>query len=155
MALAQLKEENIQPQKILDMGTGSGILALAAHKLWNMPTIGIDNDPESIIVSNRHADFNNIQLGPGTVQFACGDGFAANLCRQETPYDLISANILAGPLKTMAKDLASCLTNDGTVILSGILREQADDVLKTYEAQNLTLKHRIDIDDWATLVLKM
>ncbi|MGB0719802.1 MAG: 50S ribosomal protein L11 methyltransferase [Bdellovibrionales bacterium] len=150
-AMLDLKDQGLCPWNILDMGTGSGILALAAWKLWKTPVLGIDNDDESVRVSKRHQGFNAI---PDEVVFECGDGFAAQAVGRKKPFELIIANILAGPLKEMAADLAAVVDDNGYVILSGILNEQAEDVLKTYAGQNLILRQHIKIKDWSTLILQ-
>ncbi len=154
LALQDLKEDGVCPWNVLDMGCGSGILAIAAWKLWKTPVLAVDNDAECIRVTLRHADFNGIKTGAAALDTACGDGFATQAVQSRKPFDLIIANILAGPLIEMAPALKAVLDVNGYAVLSGMLREQADDVLKVYEGCKTTLKRRYDIDEWSTLVLQ-
>ena len=96
---------------------------------------------------------NGVNNSASGMTCEAGDGFQTPLCQQKQPYDLIIANILAGPLIEMAADLKAVSDKPGTVILSGMLRTQANDVLNTYEAQGFTCEKQIDIDKWSTLVL--
>ncbi len=154
LALHDLKDDGVCPWNVLDMGCGSGILAIAAWKLWKTPVLAVDNDAECIRVTLRHADFNGIKAGAAALDTACGDGFATPALQSRNPFDLIIANILAGPLIEMAPALKEVLDVNGYVVLSGMLREQADDVLKVYEGHKIALKRRYDIDEWSTLVLQ-
>ena len=153
-AMLDLKGAGICPWNVLDMGTGSGILAVAAWKLWKTPIAAVDIEDESIRVSERHADLNGVKVGDGVLSLEAGDGFSAKLAQDKKPYELVIANILAGPLIVMAADLAAVLDKPGYVILSGMLNEQAADVLAAYEAQGLSLQDRYDIGEWSTLVLR-
>lgn len=128
-AMLALQEAGIHPRRILDMGTGSGILAVAAAKLWSVPVLAVDIDPESVIVAARHAAANGTGTAITAVQ---GDGFAAPAVAERGLYDLILANILAGPLIVMAPDLAEYMAPGGHFILSGLLDEQEDDVAGAY-----------------------
>jgi ribosomal protein L11 methyltransferase len=147
---------------ILDMGTGSGILAIAAWHLCDKdalknPIIGIDIDEESIRVANLHkaANISMTDLQDDDIIFAAGDGYHTALSRQYAPYDLIIANILARPLVMMAPDLKQSLAPQGHVILSGLLMEQAEMVLDAHKAQGLIEKHRITHGEWVTLWLSV
>lgn len=153
IAMLDLKSAGQCPWNVLDMGTGSGILAIAAWKLWQTPITAIDNDAESIRVTRRYQDINGVKDGKGAMQTETGDGFSSPLCQRRAPYDLIIANILAGPLKEMAPDLKAVSDENGYVILSGMLHTQADEVLSVYEGLGFSKKDRIDIDKWSTLVL--
>jgi ribosomal protein L11 methyltransferase len=136
----------------LDMGCGSGILAIAITKIWNnIPVIAIDIDPESIIVTKRHALMNGASA---FIQAEAGDGYRVPLVPQHAPYDLIAANILANPLIEMAPDLAENLKTGGFCVLSGLLARQKDDVVRAHEAQGLKLVHAEEIGDWRALVLQ-
>ncbi len=153
-AMLYLQDLGQCPWNVLDMGTGSGILAIAAWKLWKTPVLAIDNDTESVRVTKHHADLNNVRIGK--MDFSCeeGDGFAAEIVQQKKPYDLIIANILASALKEMVADLIAVSDENGYIILSGILNEQADDVIETYEAfDGCTLHKKITYGDWTTLIM--
>lgn len=150
LAMEWLKEQGVCPWNILDMGTGSGILAIAAWKLWKTPVLAVDNDEEAVRVADNHRVLNVV---PDELRCAHGDGFAASIVDQKAPYELIIANILAGPLKDMAGDLAAVCDDNSYVILSGILNSQAESVITVYAAQGLVLKQHTQHDEWSTLVL--
>ncbi len=154
LALQELKDQGLCPWNVLDMGCGSGILAIAAWKLWKTPVLGVDIEDEAINVTARHCNANGVKIGSASLSCGQGDGFAATSVQNRKPFDLIIANILAGPLKDMAGDMKTVLDENGFVILSGMLNEQADDVLKSYEDLGLKLKQRYDLDEWSTLVLQ-
>lgn len=153
-AMLDLKGKGVCPWNILDMGTGSGILALAAWKLWKAPILAVDNDPESVIVTERHAQMNGVKIGDGMLTCACGDGFHTPEVSKKKPYELILANILAGPVIEMAPALNRVLDVNGYCVLSGMLREQSDLVASAYEGEGMTLKNRYDIGEWTTLVMQ-
>ncbi len=153
-AMLDLKGKGACPWNILDMGTGSGILAIAAWKLWKSPVLGIDNDAESIVVTKRHAQMNGVNLGKTSLTCECGDGFNTPSVDRQKPYELILANILAGPVIEMASTLCSVLDDNGYAVLSGMLIEQADLVASAYEGEGLTLRKRYDIGEWSTLVMQ-
>lgn len=147
-ALLSLKGEGFAPRTVLDMGTGSGILAIAARRLWDVPVLATDIDEESVIVAARHAQMNGID----DMTCLAGDGFAVPQVRDGAPYDLIIANILAGPLIAMAADLCAVLR--GKVVLSGMLEEQADEVRSAYEARGCRLVSAFPQAPWTTLLLE-
>lgn len=135
----------------LDMGCGSGILALAMARTWKIPVIATDIDEESV----RVARFNTRRNGVGDlVECFPGDGFKTRRVRQAAPYDVICANILARPLCSMARDLSRTLAPGGRVILAGLLNRQEPMVLAAYRMQGLHLERRIRLAPWSTLVLK-
>jgi ribosomal protein L11 methyltransferase len=129
-----------------DIGTGSGILAIAAAKSLCLPVVASDIDPGSVRVARHHARRNGVARW---VRFACGAGAGPS-----RGHDLVFANILARPLMLMARDLARIMAPGGSVILSGLLRRQEAGVLAAYRAQHLRLEVRIVIDGWATLTLR-
>jgi ribosomal protein L11 methyltransferase len=134
----------------LDMGCGSGILALGMAKLWHTRTTGIDIDPVSARVATRNAALNQVSR---YTSFAAADGYRAELVRKRAPFDLIAANILARPLTKMAPWLAKNLAPDGIAVLSGLLVSQERRVLAAHRMQGLRLVSRIRIHGWSTLVL--
>lgn len=154
LAMLDLKEDGVCPWNVLDMGTGSGILALAAWKLWQTPVLAVDNDAEAVRVAALHQEINGVASGAAAMICAAGEGFAAPVVQEKKPFDLIIANILAGPLCDMALDLAAVSDENGYVILSGILTEQAEKVLQSYEPHGLRLVKRYDIGEWSTLTLQ-
>jgi ribosomal protein L11 methyltransferase len=153
-AMLHLKNQGVCPWNVLDMGTGSGILAIAAYKLWKTPVLAVDNDAEAVRVAARHCTFNQAPMDTTGVTCDCGDGFKTESVQQKQPFDLIIANILAGPLKDMAEELASVSDDNGYVVLSGILDEQAESVIASYAAQGMALRKKLSFEGWSTLILQ-
>ena len=153
-AMLDLKGKGACPWNTLDMGSGSGILAIAAWKLWKSPVLAIDNDEEATIVAMRHRDMNAVPSDSKGMLCDTGDGFHAPIVQQKKPFDLIIANILAPTLKEMVADLKTVSDENGYVILSGILTEQAADVFTVYQAIGFELIKREDIGEWSTLTLR-
>jgi len=149
LALSQLAKRR-SFSRLLDMGCGSGILALGAAKLWNRPTIGVDIDPVSIAVARENAEHNKARH---LTRFAAGDGYNCNLVRHHAPFDLIVANILARPLMRMASSLEENLAPKGIAVLSGLLATQERMVLSAHHMQGLRLVSRICQSGWNTLIL--
>lgn len=150
MALDKLSE-NHTFKNGLDMGCGSGILALGMVKIWpGMRVAAVDIDPESIVVTERHAAMNG---AAGLIEMQADDGYAAPLAKNNAPYDLIVANILAGPLIEMAGDLNAVLLPGGYAVLSGLLARQEADVTAAHAALGLVLTDKIELGDWRALVL--
>lgn len=119
------------PASVLDMGCGSGILAVGAAKLWPKAKLAaVDNDVESVRVTKAHAKVNKIKL-----QAEAGDGYKTPLVKKAGPFDLVLANILAEPLIKMAPAAAKAVKKGGHIILAGLLEEQEKAVLKAYRAQ--------------------
>lgn len=152
--LARMKDMGIKPKHILDMGTGSGILAIGAYRLWKKPVLAVDNDPESVRVSCRHRTMNKIPAGENGLSCACGDGYKTRKVKQLKPFDLVIANILAGPLIDMAPELAGVLKSKGYVILSGLLRDQEKAVLEAHKKHGMKKIARIVHDDWCAILLQ-
>ncbi|MDF3023962.1 MAG: ribosomal protein methyltransferase [Alphaproteobacteria bacterium] len=149
VAFEQIAKEH-QVKNALDMGCGSGILAIAIQKIWpGAKLTAIDIDPESVIVTNRHADMNGV-----TLQAAAGDGYKTPLSIQNAPYDLVGANILAGPLIAMSGDLYNALKPGGFAVLSGLLKRQQQDVTDAHLKAGLKLIGSIPDGDWAALIFQ-
>ncbi len=153
-AMLDLKGKGACPWNILDMGTGSGILAIAAWKLWKSPILAVDNDEESVRVAARHAEMNGVALSKSAMTCDCGDGFNTPSVSKQKPYELILANILAAPVIEMAPNLVKVLDDNGYCVLSGMLVEQAHLVASAYEGEGLTLKKQYDIGEWSTLIMQ-
>lgn len=134
----------------LDMGCGSGILALAMAKLWCVNVTAVDIDPVSVKVARGNATKNRLTR---FLRWGAGDGYHATLARKHAPYDIIVANILARPLMKMAKQLAAVLDKNGYAVLSGLLVSQERMVLAAHQRQGLKLAYRIRQNGWSTLVL--
>jgi ribosomal protein L11 methyltransferase len=154
-ALDLLVNNDFQYTNIVDVGTGTGLLAFAAMALWpKAKCIAIDIDPVAIDVARDNAAINRVALGhgPGELLLAVADGMDSPLLAARAPFDLIIANILAGPLIELAEDFAKALGPRGTVILAGLLDTQADAVIAAYEKLGLTLRDR-GSGEWPVLVL--
>ena len=142
---------------VADIGTGTGLLAFAALHLWPRAyATASDIDPVAVEISQANARANDVPLGRGQGQLAlytaAGIDHPAILTR--APYDLLIANILAGPLIELAPALCAQVEEGGTILLAGLLREQADAVLTAYRAQGMRLAERTDRGDWPTLRLR-
>lgn len=152
LAMEKLHAQGFAPRTYLDMGTGSGILAIAAMKRWpDITGLAVDNDPECIVVTDRHRDFNHID--PARIHSFVSEGFDDPRVQQDAPYDLVIANILAAPLIAMAADLAKATAQDGYLILSGLLITQKDEVFAAYAQQGMTLIEAATRDEWSILTL--
>jgi ribosomal protein L11 methyltransferase len=136
--------------RVLDMGTGTGILAMAAAKRWRRRVIARDIDPESVRVAAHNARRNGVA---GLMDVARSAGYRERGVEKHCGYDIVLANILARPLERMARDLAHVLAPDGVAILSGLLTSQESGVLAAHRLRRLRLKQRVVIDGWATLVV--
>ena len=150
-ALASKKFHNI-----LDLGTGTGLLAFAALSLWPKARgTASDIDPISIEVSTGNARINAVPLGigEGALKLVVADGMASPDLADRAPYDLIIANILAQPLIDMAANIVGGLAEGGTLILSGLLVTQAPSVIAAYRAQGMRLSQDSHHGDWGVLVL--
>lgn len=136
----------------LDMGCGSGILAIAMTKLWPAIRVNaVDIEEESVVVSKRHAMMNGAEK---SITAECGDGYNTQLAQSGAPYDVVAANILANPLIEMAPQLAKALRPGGFAVLSGLLARQEADVVAAHEKAGLKLIDAEKIADWRALVLQ-
>ncbi|MFC7499121.1 50S ribosomal protein L11 methyltransferase [Enterovirga sp. GCM10030262] len=157
MALDRLKSGGINFADILDLGTGTGLLAFSALKLWPAAKVAAsDIDPVSIEVTQENAGINDIALGRarGQVELAVAPGMEHGRLKARAPYDLLIANILAGPLIDLAPSVARAVAPGGRLILAGLLDHQADKVASAYRRQGLMLSFRIDRGEWPTLVMR-
>jgi ribosomal protein L11 methyltransferase len=145
LALGALYDQGLLPACVLDLGSGSGILSIAAASLWRHAKItAIDNDPEAIKVTTEYAALNH-----------CTQNIICILADHPKggPYDLIVANILAGPLRDLAGDIVAVLSPHGTIILSGLLESQCHDVIAAYTPFGLRVTSQTVLEDWVTLVI--
>jgi ribosomal protein L11 methyltransferase len=141
------------PRQILDMGCGSAILAMAAARLWpSSCIIAADNDPVAVRVALKNRVLNKI--APARMRLAVSQGVRSRMVCNNAPYSLVLANILAGPLSRMARNLAPRLKSDGWLVLSGILSTQAVNVEAAYRAQKMRVWHRICLGEWVTIVMR-
>jgi len=153
-ALDKLEREEAAFSNIADIGTGTGLLAFAALALWpEAKCIATDIDSKAVEVARDNAAINGVKLGHGAGELllAEADGMSSPLLSARAPFDLIIANILAGPLIELAADFAEALAPRGTVMLAGLLDTQADAVIRAYEEHGLTLRDR-GFGEWPVLV---
>jgi ribosomal protein L11 methyltransferase len=134
----------------LDIGTGSGILAIAAAKRLRRRVLASDVDCAAARVASHHVRRNGLA---GRVRIVCAPGYRSRAVRGSV-YDLIFANILARPLALMAHDLARALAPGGVAVLAGLLERQEALVLAAHRGQGLALERRLVIDGWSTLILR-
>ena len=138
-------------RRVLDLGCGSGVLAIAAARaMRGAEVIASDSDPLAVEVARANADAN----GARRIATACAVGLEHPWIRDAAPFDLIIANILAGPLRTLAGDVSKALRRGGNVVLSGILNKEAAAVIAAYSAHGFMLVHHRRIGDWSTLTLR-
>ena len=139
-----------QPRKVLDLGTGSGVLAIAARKLAPARVLATDIDPVATRVARENVRLNGIASG---IALETATGFHSTAFRRQGPFDLIIANILARPLMRMAPQLAEHLAPGGQVVLSGILANQRWKVIAAYNGAGLRHVHTIWRNGWVTIHL--
>jgi ribosomal protein L11 methyltransferase len=157
MALDRLKANGATFSNILDLGTGTGLLAFAALKLWPAAKVAAsDIDAVSIEVAEENAAINAVPLGRarGQVELAVAPGLDHLRLKARAPYDLITANILAAPLIELAPSVAAALEAGGRLILAGLLDSQADRVLEAYRRQGLMASFHVQRGEWPTLVMR-
>ena len=135
--------------KVLDVGAGTGVLAIAAARTGARLARGTDIDAPSVRIARENAALNGARA-----EFVHASGLDHRRVRSAAPYDLVFANILAPPLVALAQDIRGALRPDGVAILSGLLRTQERRVLAAYRSRGFRLLRRIHRDAWATLVLQ-
>jgi len=154
-ALDRLERDGKRYVNIADIGTGTGLLAFAGLALWpEAKAIATDIDPISIDVTRDNAAINGVKLGHGggELLLAVADGMDHPMLAARAPYDLLIANILAGPLIELAPAFARAVAPGATLILAGLLDTQADAVIEAYEARGCSVVER-GSGEWAVLVL--
>jgi ribosomal protein L11 methyltransferase len=137
------------PRRILDVGTGTGVLAIAAARALRHSVLATDIDVGSVRVAKDNARHNR---AGNFVTFAQADGVTASAIHARAPFDLVLANILLAPLQRLAAPLRNILAPGGRIVLSGLLTSQANAALAAYRP--LALERRIELDGWTTLVLR-
>lgn len=151
LALQGLARQGLKPARVLDMGCGTGILAIGAAKLWPTRVLATDVDPEAVRVTRLNALRNGVA---GHMAAIAQDGYRGRGVQRCAPYDLIVANILARPLCAMAGALRAHLAPGGYAVLAGLLVRQKRMVLAAHLNQGLALTRHIHQDGWSILVLK-
>jgi len=149
-AIDRLVEAGVTPERVIDLGCGTAVLAMAAARVWPGTVLASDIDAVAVEVATANVIANGLH---GRVEVVEAAGFDHGLIRSRAPFDLVIANILKGPLIDLAPEIARHTVPGGRAILSGLLADQAEAVLAAYTAQGFVLAGREEIGDWATLVL--
>lgn len=150
-ALDRLAEAGFSGENVVDVGCGTAVLAMAAARIWPQTVLASDIDEVAVDVAQANVSANGLE---GQVICVEAAGFDHPALAQAAPFDLVFANILKGPLIALAPDMAEALQPNGYAILSGILNEQADEVIDVYARSGINLVHRESIVDWTTLTLQ-
>jgi ribosomal protein L11 methyltransferase len=140
-----------RPRRVLDLGTGTGVLAIAAARALHEKVLASDIDPPSVQVARDNARLN---VSGHLVQAVRATGFAAPQFVAAAPFDLVLANILANPLRQLAAPMARHLAPSALVILSGLLTHQAPGVIAAYRARGLVPVRHLRIEGWSSLLLR-
>jgi len=140
-----------RPRRVLDLGTGTGVLAIAAAKARHRAVLASDIDPPSVAVARDNARLNDVG---NLVHVVRATGFAAPDFATAGPFDLVLANILANPLRQLARPMTRHLAPGAHVILSGLLNHQADAVIVAYRARGLVPVRHLKIEGWSSLLLR-
>lgn len=140
-----------RPRSVLDLGTGTGVLAIAAAKALHGPVLASDIDPPSVSVARENAALNRVR---NYVQAIRATGFAAPEFARRGAFDLVLANILANPLRQLAGPMRRHLAPGAQVILSGLLTHQAPAVIAAYRARGLVPLRHLPIEGWSSLLLR-
>ncbi len=139
------------PRRVLDLGTGTGVLAIAAAKARHGAVLASDIDPPSVRVARDNARLNEVA---NLVQTIRATGFSAPQFGKHGPFDLVLANILANPLRQLATPMTRHLAPSASVILSGLLPHQASGVIAAYRARGLVLLRHLQFEGWSSLLMR-
>lgn len=149
-AFDALLSDGFSGEKILDIGCGTAVLAMAAAKILPDPVLASDVDPVAVDVAKANIVSNGLE---DRVRCVVTAGFGATELKDGGPYDLVFANILKAPLVGLAPDMGAHVADGGYAILSGILNEQAEDVIAVYQQNGFNVTEKRVIVDWTTLTL--
>ncbi len=150
-ALDRLATDGFQGRRVVDIGCGTAVLAMAAARIWADRVLASDIDEVAVEVARANVAANGLE---GRVECVEAAGFDHPRLAAAAPFDLVFANILKGPLVALAPDMAEALQPGGYAILSGILNEQADEVAGVYARFGINAVHRESIVDWTTLTIR-
>ncbi len=151
-ALDRLADDGFVGENVADIGCGTAVLAMGAARIWPNRVLASDIDPVAVEVAQQNVVDNGLA---GRVHCVTAAGFDHPDLAAAAPFDLVFANILKGPLIDLAGDVAANLALSGHMILSGILNEQADDIVAVYARFGINLRYREDIGEWTTLMLQI
>lgn len=146
-----LLSEGVAPRAVADIGAGTAVLAIAAAKTAPNATLASDIDPVAVEVAQANAEANGVADKVVCVEAA---GFDHPEIVRRAPFDLIFANILKGPLIDLAPRVRAHAAKGGHVILSGILNEQAEEVIAAYDAAGMRCVRRAELGEWTTLTIR-
>ena len=149
-AFDALLNDGFMPKNAVDVGCGTAVLAMAAAHASDNVVLASDIDPVAVEVAEANVVANGLN---GRVKSIVAAGFDDAALKEAAPFDLVFANILKGPLISLAPDMSASVSDGANVILSGILNEQADDVIAVYTRNGFNLRSRDSIVDWTTLTL--
>ncbi|MGR3814446.1 MAG: 50S ribosomal protein L11 methyltransferase [Cognatishimia activa] len=149
-ALDRLVEGGFHGHNVADIGCGTAVLGMAAARIWPETVLASDIDQVAVDVAEANVKANDL-VGRVICLEAAGFGHADLLAK--APFDLVFANILKAPLVMLAPDMGQYIAPKGHAILSGILNEQADEVVAAYDATGFDVTHREEIGEWTTLTL--
>ena len=150
-AYDRLLDDGQRFDNVLDLGCGTAVLAMSAARMGAAHVLASDIDPVAVEVALANVKANGLV---GRVACVESIGFDSPVLREGAPFDLIFANILKGPLIELAPDMAAHLAPGGRAILSGLLVEQADEIVEVYQGQGLALETREDLGEWSALTLR-
>jgi ribosomal protein L11 methyltransferase len=149
-ALDRLAADGFEGKSVLDLGCGTAVLAMAAARIWPAVILASDIDAVAVEVAEANLAANALT---GRVTCVEAEGLDHPVLRDAAPFDLIFANILKGPLLALAPGITEALAPGGRVILSGLLNEQAAEVIAVYSELGNSLEHHEEIGDWSTLTM--
>lgn len=150
-ALDRLASDGFVGESVVDIGCGTAVLAMGAARIWPNTVLASDIDQVAVDVAEVNVRANGLE---GRVTCVEAAGFDAPALAESAPFDLVFANILKGPLIALSPDMAARLKKGGFAILSGILNEQADEIIEVYAQNGINLVHREEIVEWTTLMLQ-
>ncbi len=140
----------IEKPKCLDMGCGSGILAIAMAKIWSAEVIAVDLDEQAVLVTIENLKLNHVS----NVTVEQSNGYEASLVQDNAPYHVITSNILSAPLIAMAGDAYAALSKNGVIILAGLIESQAQDVINAHLKHGLILEQHIKSEHWPIIIMR-
>lgn len=150
-ALDRLANDGFVGKNVVDIGCGTAVLAMAAARIWENSVLASDIDMQAVDVARANVACNDLV---GRVICVEAAGFDAPEIAQAAPFDLVFANILKGPLIGLAPDMADSIVTGGYAIMSGLLNEQADEVIEVYARNGFNTVHRDEIVEWTTLIVQ-
>lgn len=152
LLLNRLARAGWRPRRVADIGCGTGVLAMAAAKLWRVPCVATDIDPLAWATVRENLRANGVAPW---VCSGCAPGFRHQVHRDAAPYDLVFANILASPLKRLAPDIARHLSSGGHAILAGLLNHQIPGVEAVFRGHGFRRVDRVSLGDWTSLTVRL